>query len=45
MERMARSVVRIIGVIMMLLAFYALGPMGSTAWLMGALGFILIMLS
>ena len=45
MERTARSVVRIIGVIMLLLAFYAIAPMGTAAWLMGALGFILIMLS
>ena len=45
MERAARSIVRLIGIIMLLLAFYALGPMGSVAWLMGALGFILIMLS
>jgi len=45
MERMARSVVRLIGIIMLLLAFYTLGPIGATAWLMGALGFVLIMLS
>ena len=45
MERAARSVVRIIGIVMLLLAFYALGPMGAGAWLMGLLGFILIMLS
>ena len=45
MERAARSVVRLIGIIMLLIAFYALGPMASTAWLMGILGFILIMMS
>ena len=42
---MARSMVRIIGVIMLLIAFYALDPLGLVAWLMGLLGFILIMLS
>jgi len=45
MERVARSVVRLIGIIMLLIAFYALNSMVSVAWLMGALGFILIMLS
>ena len=45
MERAARSVVRLVGIIMLLIAFYALGPLGAAAWLIGVLGFILIMLS
>jgi len=45
MERAARSVVRLIGIIMLLIAFYSLGPLGSVAWITGFLGFILIMLS
>ena len=44
-DRAARSVIRLIGIVMMLIAFYAFIPLGTTSWLLGFLAFLLIMLS
>jgi hypothetical protein len=45
MERMARSIVRVIGVILLIAGFYVSATDAGLMWALGIIGFILIMLS
>ncbi len=45
MERAARSIVRVVGVILLIAGFYVSATDAALMWTLGIVGFILIMLS